>query len=41
MSSDMISAIAALVIFGGLFIYFEIGNRKQRKQIEEWRKSWF
>ncbi len=40
MNIDIMPYITVMFLFG-IVIYSEIMNRKQRKQIEEWRKSWF
>ncbi len=40
-NSDIILASIIFVWLCGMFLYLEIINRKQKKQIEEWRKEWF
>lgn len=40
MNFDIMPYVTLLFLFG-MAIYCEIINNKQRKQIEEWRKSWF
>jgi len=41
MDFDTIFKFSILAFLFGIMVYSEIINRKQRKQIEEWRKDSF
>lgn len=41
MDFDTVFKFSVLIFLLGIAVYSEIMNRKQRKQVEEWRKSWF